>query len=146
MTLARAVERLARHPFHPGVAVSVHGPGGEAHHAGGNLDVDTPCFFASATKLMVATVLHQLAAEGLTLDAPLVSLVSVAGLFPGTHGEGVMRFALPRWLTLFRRFPALYGHSGAALFHAPEAGVTIAASVNQVDRPGTVFRLILKAL
>jgi hypothetical protein len=60
-----------------------------------------------------------------------------------------MRFALPRWLTLFRRFPALYGHSGhsgAALFHAPEAGVTIAATVNQVDRPGTVFRLILKAL
>lgn len=329
MTLARAVERLARHPFHPGVAVSVHGPGGEAHHAAGNLDVDTPCFFASATKLLVATVLHQLAAEGLDLDAPLVSLVPVAGLlviegrdrtaeitirqlmnhtsglpdyfdsahpkrglmgqllrgedrgwtrdqaleiaagmapvgvpggrafysdtsyqlldavieavegapvaevldrrlirplglrqtwlcsdpgdtrpmplryragplvmpkamasfrgdgglvtttreglvflralwagafgpvdwltrgpfrpvfFPVTYGEGVMRFALPRWMTLFRRFPALYGHSGhsgAALFHAPEAGVTIAATVNQVDRPGTVFRLMLKAL
>lgn len=329
MSLARAVDRLARHPFHPGVAVSVQGPAGEAHHAGGNLTVDTPCYFASATKLMGATVLHQLAEEGLDLDAPFVSLVPVAGLlviegrdrtgeitirqlmshtsglpdyfesarprrglmgqllrgedrgwsrdqaleiaagmapvgvpgarafysdtnyqlldavieavegapvarvldrrlfrpvglrqtwlysdpadtrpaplryrggplvipqamasfrgdgglvtttreglaflralwagafgpvdwltrgpfrpvfFPVTYGEGVMRFALLRWLTLFRRFPALYGHSGhsgAALFHAPEAGVTIAATVNQVDRPGTVFRLILKAL
>jgi D-alanyl-D-alanine carboxypeptidase len=327
--LARAVDRLARHPFHPGVAVSIHGPAGEAHHAAGTIGVDSPCYFASATKLMVATVLHQLAAEGLDLDAPVVSVLplkallivggrdrtgeitfrqllshtsglpdyfdsarpkrglmgallrgedrgwsrddaldiarrmdpvgppgarafysdtnyqlldavieAVTGLpvaealdrrlfrplglrqtwlfadptdarpaplryrkgalvvpramasfggdgglvtttreglvflralwagqfgptdwltrppfrpvfFPVTYGEGVMCFALPRWMTLLRRFPALYGHSGhsgAALFHAPEAGVTIAATVNQVDRPGTVFRLILKAL
>jgi CubicO group peptidase (beta-lactamase class C family) len=60
----RAVARLARQPFHPGVAISVHGPDGEVHHAAGNLTPDTPCFFASPTKLMVSTVLHQLAAEG----------------------------------------------------------------------------------
>ncbi len=80
MRLERAVERLARHPFHPGVAVSVHGPGGERHLAAGGLTVDSPCFFASSTKLMVATVLHQLAAEGLDLDAPLVSVVPMTGL------------------------------------------------------------------
>lgn len=329
--LEAAVRRLARQPFHPGVAVSVHGPGGEQHLAAGDLTVDTPCYFASATKLMVATVLHQLARDGLDLDAPLVTVVPLAGLlvrdgrdltgqitirqlmthtsglpdylgsanpkrglmgallrgqdrgwsreealemargmapvgrpgqmrrgfysdtnyqlldavieavegapvdevlerrlfrplglrqtwlyqdpadrrpaplryragpleipqamasfrgdgalvtttreglaflralwggtfgpvdwltrgpfrpvfFPMDYGEGVMRFALPRWMTLFRRFPALYGHSGhsgAALFHAPEVGVTIAATVNQIDRPGTVFKLMLKAL
>jgi CubicO group peptidase (beta-lactamase class C family) len=329
--LEAAVRRLAGQPFHPGVAVSVLGPGGEQHLAAGDLTVDTPCFFASATKLMGATVLHQLAGEGLDLDAPLASVVPVGGLlrqdgedrtgaitirqlmthtsglpdylgsadpkrglmgallqgqdrgwsraealemarrmapvgqpgrmrraqysdtnyqlldavieavegapladvlerriirplglrqtwlyadpadrrpaplryrknrleipqamasfrgdgglvtttreglaflralwsgafgptdwltrgpfrpvfFPVVYGEGVMRFALPRWMTPFRRFPALYGHSGhsgAALFHAPEVGVTIAATVNQIDRPGTVFKLILKAL
>lgn len=331
MTLASATGRLARHPFHPGVAVSVHGPQGEVHHAAGALTPDTPCFFASSTKLMVATVLQVLAGEGLDLDAPFVSVVPMAGLlrdggrdrtgeitirhlmahvsglpdylgsatprkglmgallrgqdrgwtrdealemargmppvglpgqmrrgyysdtnyqlldavieavegapiaavlarrlfaplglrqtwlftdptdarpaplryraaelrlpqamasfagdgalvtttreglvflralwggafgpvdwltagpfrrvfFPVDYGAGVMRFALPRWMTGFRRFPAFYGHSGhsgAALFHAPEAGVTVAATVNQVDRPGTVFRLMLKAL
>ncbi len=329
--LQAAIDRLVRHPFHPGVAVSVSAPAGDVHLAGGNLTVDTPCFFASSTKLMVATVLHQLAREGLDLDAPLVSVVPMAGLlvaegrdrtgditirhlmshtsglpdylgsaqpkkglmgmllrgedrgwsraealemargmrpvglpgqmrrgfysdtnyqlldavieavegapvaqvldrrlfrplalrqtwlytdptdvrpaplryqagplaipramasfggdgavvtttreglaflralwggafgptdwlergpfrrvfFPVDYGCGVMRFALPRWMTLFRRFPAFYGHSGhsgAALFHAPAAGVTVAATVNQVDRPGTVFRLMLKAL
>jgi D-alanyl-D-alanine carboxypeptidase len=329
--LERAVARLAQQPFHPGVAISVHGPGGEVHHAAGNLTPDTPCFFASSTKLMVATVLHQLSAEGLDLDAPVNSVVPMAGLlvsqgrdrtgeitirhlmthtsglpdylgsanpkaglmgallcgedrgwtrdealdmarklpaaglpgqmrravysdtnyqlldavietvegaplaevldrrlfrplmlrqtwlyidpqdvrpaalryrkgalaipkamtsfrgdgglvtttregltfqralwsgkfgdtawlrrgpfrpvfFPVTYGEGVMRFALPRWMTLFRRIPTLYGHSGhsgAALFHAPELGVTVAATVNQVDRPGAVFRLVLQAL
>lgn len=329
--LERAVARLAKDRFHPGVAVSAHGPSGEQHFAAGNLTVDTPAFFASATKLMVATVLHQLAAEGLDLDAPFASIVPTTGLlvvdgrdrtaeitirhlmahvsglpdylgsanpktglmgallrgedrgwtrdealdwaramrpvglpgqmargfysdtnyqlldsvieavegrtvgevlarrlfqplglqrtwlytdpadrrplplryrrnelhipqamssfrgdgalvtttgegliflralragdfgdtawltrdpfrrvfFPIDYADGVMRFHLPRWMTLFRRFPAFYGHSGhsgAALFHAPEAGVTIAATVNQVDRPGAVFRLLLKAL
>lgn len=329
--LEGALHRLARHPFHPGVALSVHGPRGERHLGAGNLTPDSPCFFASSTKLMLATVLHQLAGEGLDLDAPLVSVVPVTDLlirdgvdltgaitirqlmthtsglpdylgsadprrglmgallhgrdrgwsraealemargmapagrpgqmrraaysdtnyqlldavieavegaplarvlerrlfrplgltqtwlyadpddrrpvslryrdrplaipqamasfrgdgglvtttreglaflralwagafgpadwltrgpfrpvfFPVAYGQGVMRFALPRWMTLLRRFPALYGHSGhsgAALFHAPEAGVTIAATVNQIDRPGTVFRLMLKAL
>jgi CubicO group peptidase (beta-lactamase class C family) len=327
--LERAVAALARHRFHPGVAVSVHGPAGERHVAAGGLTVDTPVFFASATKLMSATLLHQLAREGLDLEAPLVSFVPLRGLlvvkgrdhtaditlhqlmrhtsglpdylgsarpdrglmgallrgqdrawtrdealdmaralpaaglpgqrahysdtnyqlldavieaatglpldqalhrrlfaplgltrtwlyadpadsrpaplrlkggplripqamasfrgdgglvttpreglaflralwggafgatgwltsgpfrrvfFPVDYGTGIMRFALPRWMTGFRRFPALYGHSGhsgAALFHAPEAGISIAATVNQVDRPGTVFRLMLQAL
>ena len=82
--LEAAVRRLARQPFHPGVAVSVHGPGGEQHLAAGDLTVDTPCYFASATKLMVATVLHQLARDGLDLDAPLVTVVPLAGLLVKT--------------------------------------------------------------
>jgi len=68
--------------------------------------------------------------------------------FPLRYGTGVMRFQLPRWMTLFRRYPAFYGHSGhsgAVLFHAPETGLSVAATVNQVDRPGTVFQLLLRA-
>lgn len=329
--LERAIDRLGRSRLHPGIAVSVAGPLGETHQAAGNLTVDTPCFFASATKLVVATVLHQLQAEGLDLDAPVIDFVPASGLlivdgrdrtgeitlrhlmchvsglpdylnsaqprrglmgallggndqawtweravemaramppaglpgrmarahysdtnyqlldavierveraslaevlsrrvfrpldlrqtwlyedpaderpaplryrgsalripkamvsfagdgglvtttreglvflralwsgklgatgwltsgpfrrmfFPLAYGEGVMRFALPRWMTGLRQFPAFFGHSGhsgAALFHAPVAGVSVAATVNQVDRPGTVFRLLLKAL
>ena len=329
--LQAALDRLTRDPFHPGAALSVFGPGGEAHYSSGSLTVDQPCFFASATKLLIATVLHQMAEEGLDLDAPFSALVPLAGLlvrdgqdltasitirhlmahvsglpdylgsadpkrglmgallrgedrgwsrdqaldmarglppvgrpgqmrrgfysdtnyqlldavieavdgapvaevlaqriirplgltqtwlysdpadarpallryragplhlpqamasfrgdgglvtttregliflqalwagrfgptdwltrgpfrrvfFPVDYGEGVMRFALPRWMTLFRRFPALYGHSGhsgAVLFHAPETGTSIAATVNQIDRPGAVFKLMLKAL
>lgn len=329
--MAKAVQRLARTARHPGVAVSIHGPAGEAHHGAGNLGPDTPCFFASATKLIVATVLQQLATEGLDLDAPFTQflpmtrvlvvdgqdltpqitirhlMAHVSGLpdyfssaspktglmgalmrgedrawtmaqavdmarvlrpvglpgqmarahysdtnyqildgvieaveglpiaevldrrifqplglrrtwlytdpadtrpaplrhlrdklsipqamasfrgdgglvtttreglaflralwsgrfgetgwltngpfrplfFPVTYGDGVMRFALPRWMTGFRRFPVLYGHSGhsgTVLFHAPETGASIAATVNQIDRPGAVFRLIMKAL
>jgi hypothetical protein len=34
---------------------------------------------------------------------------------------------------------------GPRMAHALATGVTIAATVNQIDRPGTVFRLILKA-
>ncbi len=69
--------------------------------------------------------------------------------FPLHYGTGIMRFALPRWMTGFRRVPAFYGHSGhsgAALFHAPDLGLSVAATVNQIDRPGTVFRLMLRAL
>jgi hypothetical protein len=67
---------------------------------------------------------------------------------PVTYGEGVMRLALPRWMTGFgacRRSMAIPVIRGPRMFHALEAGVTIAATVNQIDRPGTVFRLILKA-
>ncbi len=62
------------------MAVSVFGPGGERHLAAGNLTVDKPAFFSSATKLMVASVLHQLAEAGLDLDAPFTSVVPMRGL------------------------------------------------------------------
>ncbi len=68
--------------------------------------------------------------------------------FPLHYGTGVMRFQLPRWMTLFRRLPAFYGHSGhsgALLFHAPGPGVSVAATVNQVDSPSTVYRLLARA-
>jgi len=68
--------------------------------------------------------------------------------FPLSYGTGLMRFALPRLMTGFRRMPPMIGHSGltgTAFFHAPDTGLTIAATVNQIARPGTVFRLMMRA-
>ena len=65
--------------------------------------------------------------------------------FPLSYGTGIMRFALPRVMTLFRRMPPLIGHSGlsgAVLFHCPHTGLCMAGTVNQIDRPGTVFRVM----
>lgn len=67
--------------------------------------------------------------------------------FPLSYGTGMMRFALPRWMTGFRRVPPLLGHSGlsgAFAFHAPDAGLTFAGTVNQIDKPDTSFRLLVK--
>lgn len=69
--------------------------------------------------------------------------------FPLEYGVGVMRLALPRLLTLGRRLPTLHGHSGlsgAFAFCAPERGVYLAGTVNQVASPGTSFELMLKVL
>lgn len=68
--------------------------------------------------------------------------------FPLSYGTGMMRFTLPRLMTGFRDMPELIGHSGlsgAVLFHAPRTGLCIAGTVNQIDRPGTVFRLMASA-
>jgi len=65
--------------------------------------------------------------------------------FSLSYGTGMMRFTLPGAMTGFRRMPELIGHSGlsgAVLFHAPQTGLCIAGTVNQIDRPGTVFRLL----
>jgi D-alanyl-D-alanine carboxypeptidase len=68
--------------------------------------------------------------------------------FPLSYGTGIMRFSLPRIMTLGRRMPPLIGHSGlsgAVLFHCPDTGLCLAGTVNQIDRPGTVFRLMARA-
>lgn len=68
--------------------------------------------------------------------------------FPLDYGEGVMRFAPPRWMTGLRRLPAFFGHSGlsgAFLFHCPALGLSLAGTTNQIARPSAPFRLMLRA-
>ncbi len=68
--------------------------------------------------------------------------------FPLSYGTGMMWFALPSWMAGFRPMPELIGHSGlsgAVLFHQPATGLCLAGIVNQIDRPGTVFRLMARA-
>lgn len=68
--------------------------------------------------------------------------------FPLSYGTGLMRFTLPRAMTGFRQMPEMIGHSGlsgAVLFYAPRTGLCIAGTVNQIDKPGTVFRLLASA-
>ncbi|MDO5648084.1 serine hydrolase [Paracoccus sp. (in: a-proteobacteria)] len=67
--------------------------------------------------------------------------------FPLDYGTGLMRFALPRILTGFRRQEPLIGHSGlngTLLFAAPSSGFFIALTTNQAQRPGAGFRLAAK--
>ncbi len=61
--------------------------------------------------------------------------------FPMRYGMGLMRFALPPAMTLFRRLPDMIGHSGASgvvMYANPERGIRIAGSTNQLagrERP-----------
>ena len=68
--------------------------------------------------------------------------------FPLSYGTGLMRYALPRIFTLGRKMPPMIGHSGlsgAVLFHAPSTGLYAAGTVNQIDKPSTVFRVLARA-
>jgi len=61
------------------------------------------------------------------------------------YGGGMMRFQLPRWMTLGASSPELIGHSGwtgSFLFHSAELGVHIAGTFNQIDSPARPFRLM----
>lgn len=69
--------------------------------------------------------------------------------FPLEYGYGLMRFRLPRWLNLFRPSPLLIGHSGSSgsfAFFAPEQGVFLAGTFNQIDQSRRPFPFILQAL
>lgn len=67
--------------------------------------------------------------------------------FPFDYGTGLMRFQVPRLFSPFKRFPALVGHSGlsgAFAFYCPEQDLYLCGTVNQIQRPGTSFRLMLR--
>jgi len=67
--------------------------------------------------------------------------------FPLQYGYGLMRFKLPRWMTLLRRTPELIGHSGASAsfaFYAPREKLYIVGTFNQLDKPSRPFNFMLK--
>ena len=69
--------------------------------------------------------------------------------FPMQYGYGLMRFQLPRIMTLFRYSPELIGHSGASgsfAFYAPNEELFIAGTLNQIDNPGRPFQFMLKVI
>lgn len=69
--------------------------------------------------------------------------------FPISAGAGIQRFAAPRIMTLGRRLPTLLGHGGASgtvLFHAPEADLWVAGSVNQLQNRPQVYQLMMRLL
>ncbi|MDO5658485.1 MAG: serine hydrolase domain-containing protein [Paracoccus sp. (in: a-proteobacteria)] len=66
--------------------------------------------------------------------------------FPLQYGTGLMRFSMPWLLAGFRQIPPMIGHSGVngtILFAVPDQGFYIAASVNQIARRSTVYRLAM---
>ena len=67
--------------------------------------------------------------------------------YPMQSGMGMHLFALPKWMTLGRRFPALMGHSGLSgtmAYYSREHQLFIAGTVNQINRPDRSFRVALK--
>lgn len=66
--------------------------------------------------------------------------------FPLEYGMGLMRFKLPRALTLFQPAPEFWGHSGASgsfLFRS-EDGYYFAGTINQTHSPSRSFKLLIK--
>ncbi|MGR3513021.1 MAG: serine hydrolase domain-containing protein [Paracoccaceae bacterium] len=69
--------------------------------------------------------------------------------FPLQYGGGLMRFQLPRWMTLWRPTPELIGHlgsSGSFAFYAPGPDVYLAGTFNQTDLPRRPVGFMLKVL
>ncbi|MDP2233910.1 MAG: serine hydrolase domain-containing protein, partial [Actinomycetota bacterium] len=66
---------------------------------------------------------------------------------PLEYGMGIMRFALPRYYTLFRKVPAMIGHSGASgavLFHVPELDLYVSGTVNQIKKRSLSYNLMTR--
>lgn len=69
--------------------------------------------------------------------------------FPLHYGYGLMRFKLPRWMTLFRATPELIGHSGSSgsfAFYAPDTDIYVLGTFNQTDAPRRPFGFMLRVL
>jgi CubicO group peptidase (beta-lactamase class C family) len=69
--------------------------------------------------------------------------------FPFQYGLGLMRFKLPRVLSPFSATPELIGHSGASsafLFQSDIGQLYIGGTLNQLEKQGRPFRLMLKII
>ena len=68
-------------------------------------------------------------------------------MFPLEYGVGIMKFQLPALFSMFRKMPAFIGHSGlsgAYAYYVPEKNVFLAGTVNQINNPGTSYKMLLK--
>lgn len=69
--------------------------------------------------------------------------------FPFQYGLGIMKFSVHPVLTLFRRVPPLYGHSGSSgvvMYHCPELDVWVAGTVNQTGSRNLPYQFMLRAI
>ena len=70
-------------------------------------------------------------------------------MYPLENGIGLMRFKLPKSFTMGKNVPVLYGHSGlsgAFAYYAPETDTYYSGTVNQIFKPGTSYKLLVKIL
>jgi len=66
--------------------------------------------------------------------------------FPLEYGVGLMKFELPRLLTLFTKFPPVYGHSGisgAFAYYSPKLDIYFTGTVNQISNPSLSYNSLL---
>lgn len=69
--------------------------------------------------------------------------------FPLAYGTGLMKFELPAAMTLFKKYPAFYGHSGlsgAFAWYIPEKDLFVAGTVNQLKDAGLSYNLLIRIL
>lgn len=66
---------------------------------------------------------------------------------PLQYGMGLMRFALPRYYTLFKVVPPMIGHSGASgavLFYIPALDLYVSGTVNQIKKRSLSYNLLAR--
>lgn len=66
---------------------------------------------------------------------------------PLEYGTGMMRFALPRYYTLFKEVPPMIGHSGASgtvLYYVPALDLYISGTVNQIKKRSLSYNLMTR--
>ena len=66
---------------------------------------------------------------------------------PLDYGIGLMRFALPRYYTLFMQMPPMIGHSGASgalLYYVPQLDLYISGTVNQIKQRNLSYNLMVR--
>lgn len=66
---------------------------------------------------------------------------------PLEYGTGIMRIALPSFMTGFKKLPEFLGHSGASgtvMFRSPELGLTVVGTVNQIRNRSLPFKLMIQ--
>ena len=69
--------------------------------------------------------------------------------YPLESGVGIHRFKVPWYFSPFKKIPDLLGHSGlsgAFAFHCADKDIYLTGTVNQIDRPGNSFRLMLQVI
>ena len=80
---------------------------------------------------------------------PLDRAALRAPSWPVEYGLGIKRFQLPRVFNLFRRMPAVIGHTGSTgtwLFHCPERDLYLAGAVNEVTAAALPYRVVPRML
>jgi D-alanyl-D-alanine carboxypeptidase len=66
---------------------------------------------------------------------------------PLQYGMGLMRFALPRYYTLFKEVPPMIGHSGASgavLYFIPALDLYVSGTVNQIKKRSLSYNLLTR--
>jgi D-alanyl-D-alanine carboxypeptidase len=69
--------------------------------------------------------------------------------FPLQSGCGLLRFQLPKIMTLYKEIPECIGHSGlsgAFDYYCPKKNVYIVGTVNQINKPSVSYKLLIKLL
>jgi CubicO group peptidase (beta-lactamase class C family) len=173
--LGAVIERLERRPFSAVVQARIVAPLGlSATWCFMPVDVARydaiATLFYGATPLSIPRAMASVQADGgmvTTLDDGLRFLAAFFGgalcdaailaevqsrwhaiFAPFEVGCGVMRLRLPMVLTGLRRVPPFVGHggaSGAVMFRAPEWGLTVVGTVNQLQHRSLAYRLMIQS-